>query len=266
MPSACYDDQRQWLMLTLFGPLLIAVAGVYSERQASAEEALLAVASNVLPVARSVQTALHARTKHRILITSGSSGQLYAQIRLGSPADAFISADRTYIDRLEELGVLVPETRFTYAIGRLALISRDGSLLALGTDALRSEHTVRRIAIPNPNVAPYGLAAQEALSALGFGDQPKGNLVLGENVGQTFAVVHSGNAQLGIVALSIVLASPVCDRLAYRVVPSHMHSTISQDAALLVRGKKNAAAISFLNFFKDNQGQQLLRQHGYELP
>ena len=238
---------------------------INSIRQASAEESLVAVAANFLPVAHLIQATLNAATDHRILITSGSSGQLYAQIRLGSPVDVFVSADQSYLDRLEADGFVISNSRFTYALGRLALVSHSLALPKSDLDVSNIEHNAR-VAIPNPNVAPYGLAAQEALSAIGLNDRETRDLIMGANVSQTYAIVRSGNAQLGIVALSTVLAALERDRLAYRVIPSHMHSKISQDAALLIKGKKNAAAISFLNFLKSDSGQQLLLQHGYELP
>ena len=167
-----------------------------------------------------------------------------------------LSADEATPRRLEEDGLAVPGTRFTYATGRLALWSARPNL-SMGEELLR-KNEFQRLAIANPRLAPYGAAAQEVLEKLGLWASLRTKLVQGENIAQTFQFVSSGNAELGFVALSQVQGG------SHWLVPATLHAPLRQDAVLLARGKDSAAAATFLEFLRGEPARTLIRSYGYE--
>jgi molybdate transport system substrate-binding protein len=167
-----------------------------------------------------------------------------------------LSADQATPRRLENDGLAVPGTRFTYATGRLALWSAQPNL-PIG-EALLRKNDFQRLAIANPRLAPYGAAAQEVLEKLGLWASVRSKLVQGENIAQTFQFVSSGNAELGLVALSQVQGG------SHWVVPATLHAPLRQDAVLLARGKGNSAAAAFLEFLRAPLARKLVRSYGYE--
>ena len=155
-------------------------------------------------------------------------------------------------------------TPFTYALGRLALWTRHQEFSAnLTVDALQSI-AFRRLAIANPRLAPYGVAARETLEAMGLWESMQPRIVLGENVGQAFAMAETRNAELGLIALSAALAYP--SPAAYIAVPAQYHGPIRQDAILLARGRDNAAALAFIGFLQAPDARRVISAAGYELP
>lgn len=233
---------------------------------ALAEQALVAVAANFSAVARQLETAFEQESPHRIDISVASTGQLFAQIVNGAPFDLLLAADQERPARLEELGLAVPGTRRTYAIGRLALWSADPAVLTEeGAQLLRASQ-FRSLAIANPRVAPYGVAAVETLRSLGIYTALQDRLVTGENVAQAFALVASGNAELGLVALSSLPDTDRRDAGRRWLVPRDLHAPIRQDAVLLTRARGDAAAKQFLEFLAGARAGRMLRRSGYDLP
>ena len=165
-----------------------------------AAEVHVAVAANFATPAKQLAAPFLRETGHRVVLSSGSTGKFYAQIKSGAPFEVLLSADEATPRRLEEDGLAVPGTRFTYATGRLALWSARPNL-PMG-EALLRKNDFQRLAIANPRLAPYGAAAQEVLEKLGLWANVRSKLVQGENIAQTFQFVSSGNAELGFVALS----------------------------------------------------------------
>jgi molybdate transport system permease protein len=219
---------------------LAAVALILMAAQPAAVragEALVAVATNFLEPARRIAKQFEKDSGHRITLAGGSSGKLAAQILHGAPFDVFLSADQERVGLLVERHAAVADSRFTYARGQLALWSADK--LPLTGDHLGSLKLAagERMAIANARLAPYGLAAEQALKAAGLLDLLRPQLVYGENIGQTFSVVATGNARAGLVALSQVMSLPDAARGNWIGVPDDMHEPIRQDAALTVRGK-----------------------------
>jgi molybdate transport system substrate-binding protein len=228
--------------------------------------ALVAVAANFAEAMRDIETAFEAQGVHTVTVTTGSTGKLYAQITKGAPFDVFLSADQKTPALLESNGGAVAGTRFTYAIGRLALWSADPALIGPdGPDILASD-AVRHIAIANPELAPYGAAAREALVALKLWDRVRTKLVLGENVGQAFAMVASGSATAGFVAHSAVAVAGAesVGKGSVWVVPQPLFTPIRQDAVLLSHGAGNAAAKALLDFLKTPQAKTIMERHGYD--
>ena len=227
------------------------------------EEALIAVATNFQPVMQQLADHFQSSSPHRIRLSSGSTGVLFAQIKNGAPFDAFFAADQARPAVLEASGLSVAGSRFTYAEGRLAFWSNDPNLVCddFG-DSLRSER-LRVLAIANPDLAPYGQAARSAIEAALVSGPLKVKLVFGENVGQAFSLVATGNADAGVIALSAVIQKPEWLQGAYLEVPANLHPPIRQDALLLRRGKQNEAAIQFLAFLQDDAVREIIKTSGY---
>jgi molybdate transport system substrate-binding protein len=228
-----------------------------------AGEALVAVATNFLEPARKIVKQFERDSGHKVTLAGGSSGKLAAQILHGAPFDVFLSADQERVVLLVDRQAAVADSRFTYARGRLALWSPDKlPVTADGLSSLRLEPG-ERMAIANSRLAPYGLAAEQALKAAGLLDALRAQLVYGENIGQTFSIVATGNARVGLVALSQVMSLPEAKRGYWIAVPDDMHEPIRQDAALTARGSSNEAARAFLAYLKGRDAQAIMTGLGY---
>lgn len=236
---------------------LIVVLFALSAR-AGADEALVAVSANFTRTAEALAEAYEAESGHTITISSGSTGQLYARIVQGAPYDAFLSADAERPALLIENGQAVAGSRFTYAVGRLALWSADPDRIGPdGATALAGDF--RFLAIANPRTAPYGAAAMEALGALGLAETVSDRLVTGGDIGAAYAFIASGNAELGFIALSQL---PDGQGSAW-FVPDDLHAPLAQDAVLLTRGADNPAATGFLAFLRSDEARAIIEAAGY---
>lgn len=229
-----------------------------------ADEAIIASAANFTDTLEVLETRFEQTTPHRIRIVSGSTGQLFAQIRQGAPFDVFLAADSDRPARLVETGLAPADSRFTYAIGRLALWSpQPGRLDALGPEGVAGLD-FRRLAIANPELAPYGRAAMDVLDQLELSTNFDDRLVRGENIAQVLALAATGNADLAFIALSQT-RNPRIPAGSFWTVPSSLHTPIRQDAVLVSRAQDNAAARAFLAFLKSDDARALIRQAGYEV-
>ena len=232
--------------------------------QSQAGTAYVAVASNFARVAEQLARRFEAEHPHEIVLLQGSTGRLYAQILNGAPFDVFLAADSERPARLEERSAIVPGTRFTYAVGRLAVWIRQPAGDLEPTAASLLDSTVRTIALPNPDLAPFGQAAVEVMNSLDAADQIAGKLVFAENVGQAFAFVATGNADAGFVSLSYLRDTEAGQSEWKWVVPQDMHQPIDQDAVLLRRAAGNSAAIEFLLFMRTDDARKIISGFGYE--
>jgi molybdate transport system substrate-binding protein len=216
----------------------------------------LAVATNFLSTARSLAREFEKESGYRPVLSSGSTGKLYAQIVNGAPYDIYLAADSLRPLQLEKAGLIVPASRYTYAIGRLALWSRTENYVRPGK--LPEAGSFTHFAIANPRLAPYGRAAQQTLQAMGAWQTVQAKLVLGESIGQTFLFVASGNAQLGLIAVSQLPANQGSAWL----IPAELHQPIEQQAVLL---SARPAGQAFMNFLRSPAARKLIREHGYDL-
>ncbi|MEO8338663.1 MAG: molybdate ABC transporter substrate-binding protein [Nitrospirota bacterium] len=230
---------------------------------ALAEQTLVAVAANFVPPFREVATEFEKATGHTVQVASGPSGGFYTQIKNGAPFDVFFSADNERPKLLEEEGLGVKGSRFTYAIGRLVLWSPDPNLVK-GEDTLRSEK-FKHLAIANPKTAPYGVAAMQAMQKLGVWEHVQSRLVMGEGLGQTIGFIESGNAELGFLALSQVMDPKMKGKGGRWDVPRNLHEPIQQDVVLLTKGKDNSAANALIEFMRGPQAMAIIERYGYEL-
>lgn len=239
------------------------LAFAFAAASAAAESAHLAVAANFASTAKVLAEQFARETGHRLELSSGSTGKFYAQIKNGAPFDVFLSADEATPLRLENEKLAVGGSRFTYAVGRLVLWSAQPGLVDDKGEVLR-KGAFKRMAIANPKLAPYGAAAQEALEKLGLWDVLRAKLVQGENIAQTFQFVSSGNAELGLVALSQIREAGRASSGSFWLVPASLHAPLRQDAVLLVRAERNSAARGFLESLRAAPARDLIRSCGYE--
>jgi molybdate transport system substrate-binding protein len=238
--------------------MLLAMAPL----SARAETATVAVAANFLAPVERLATLFQQETGHELVVTSGSTGQLYAQIANGAPFDVFLSADSEHPTRLVAESLADGTTQFTYAVGKLALWTHAPDKFApLGLATLRRTD-FRWLAIANPEVAPYGLAAEETLKYLGLWQSLQDKLVRGQSIAQTFAMAETDNAELGLVALSQALTYQGV--AAYFEIPSELHSALRQDAVLLKRADNNPAARVFLEWLRGPRALEVIVDFGYD--
>ncbi|MGB5648695.1 MAG: molybdate ABC transporter substrate-binding protein [Sedimenticolaceae bacterium] len=228
---------------------------------AASAEIRVAVAANFAPTLRELAEDFTADTGHGVLISSGSTGKHYAQIRNGAGFDIFLAADSRHPELLEAEGVGVAESRFTYAVGRLALWVPGEPGLGSPEEYLRTADFTR-LAIANPRLAPYGLAAQQTLEIWQLWDRLQPRLVRGENIAQTHQFVATGNAPAGLVALSHLRAGGEPDG-TFRLIPDSLHQPISQQALLLRPGE---AAEAFLHYLRGGAATGLIQAAGYQVP
>ena len=243
--------------------LLLVLFFTLNPATSAAEEVRVAVATNFLATLNAIVSNFEQDTGHAAVVSSGSSGKFYAQIKHGAPFDVFFSADVRRPRLLEEEAFAVQGSRFTYAVGRLTLWGPGPAILEGDGKSMLLSDDVEHVAIANPKTAPYGAAAKEVLQALGLWDRIQARLVRGENVGQTFHFVYSKNAQLGFVALSQVLA--VNGAGSRWDVPAHLHAPLRQQVVLLRHGQRNEAARAFLNYVRETPSRNIIERFGYGL-
>lgn len=228
-----------------------------------AEQARLAVAANFADTARELSDAYSRQSGHRIEISVASTGKLYAQIRNGAPLDVLLSADAATPRKLVAEGLADGKTIHDYAIGRLTLWSRDRERVKNGETFLRTGQ-IDRLAIANPELAPYGAAAREVLLHVRRWDELQQRLVMGENVGQATQFVVTGAAPLGLLPRSLVLEARKTHPGSAWDIPAAWHAPIVQTAVLLDHGRANAAARGFLQFLRSRPVRNRIRALGYE--
>ncbi|MGY6533460.1 molybdate ABC transporter substrate-binding protein [Glycocaulis sp.] len=224
----------------------------------------VAVASSFLDAAEALMADFEAQTGYSAGLSAGGSGQIYAQIVHGAPFDVFLSADEARPRRLADEGRAsgVPQT---YALGRLALWSPDPQRVAGDMGALLAGAGWHRIAIANPDLAPYGMAAVQTLDALGV-TLPAGRVAMGSNAGQVFAMTASGAADMGMVALALVVSPRNPSPGSRWEVPETYHAPIRQDAVLLRRAEANPAARAFMDYLASDRARAIVTSSGYGWP
>lgn len=232
---------------------------------AQAAEVLVAVASNFVQPMQKLAAVFERDTGHRVVPVFGSTGHFYQQIRNGAPFAVLLAADATTPARLEQEGFGVTGQRFTYALGRLVLWSRKPGVVDAQGEVLKNGAGFSKLALANPELAPYGAAAVETLGRLGLLSAWRARFVQGDNIGQAWQFVATGNAPLGFVALSQVHADGRLTQGSAWVVPAEMHAPIRQEALLLKKGQGNPAAAAFLQYLRDDVARNLIRAYGYEL-
>lgn len=225
---------------------------------APAAEVRVAVAANFTEAAKESGAAFEKKSPHRAVFSFASTGTLYTQISNGAPFDVYLAADRARPQKALDEGYAVAGSRFTYAVGKIALYSRDAALVA-GRETL-AHAGFDKIALANPVTAPYGAAAVQTMMALGLLDALTPKFVQGNNIAQTYQFIDTGNAALGFVALSQIAGHNEGSRW---IVPENLYTPIRQDAVLLKRGETNEAAHAFLEFLRSPEADTIRVKFGY---
>jgi molybdate transport system substrate-binding protein len=235
--------------------------------ESSSASITVAAAADLQPILPEIAERFRQATGHRVQLIFGSSGNFFSQIQNGAPFDLFFSADIDYPRRLEAAGLAAAGTLQPYAVGRIVLWAAAGTPVDIsrGLEIL-IDPRIRRIAIANPEHAPYGRAAVEALRSASLYDRVRDRLVLGENVAQAAQFVQSGAADAGIIAWSQALAPGLKDRGVFHEIPASLYHPIEQAAVVLESSVHRDLSTQFLSFLERAEIQRLLRSHGFSPP
>jgi molybdate transport system substrate-binding protein len=252
------------------GPLRITlnslalVVATLTLNTAFADEVQVAVAANFTAPIQAIAKDFEKDTGHKLIAAYGATGQFYTQIKNGAPFEVFLAADDTTPAKLEKEGDTVPGSRFTYAVGKLALWSaKDGYVDDKG--AVLKANQYQHLSIADPKAAPYGLAATQVLEKLKLTEATKDKIVTGQNITQAYQFVSTGNAELGFVALSQIYKDGKVTSGSAWLVPANLHDPIKQDAVILTKGKDNAAAKALVEYLKGPKAAAVIKSYGYEL-
>jgi len=244
--------------------LLLGAATVAFSTLSLADQARIAVAANFAEPINAIAAVFGKTTGHTLSVTLGATGKLYAQIKNGAPFDVILAANTTAPAALEKDGLAQAGSSFTFANGKLVLWSADGSKVDANGEVLKGKG-FRKLAYANPKTAPYGEAAVQTLDSLGLTRALTPKLVQGESIGQAFNFVHTGNAELGFVAMSQVLEGGKLKSGSMWVVPQTLYSPIRQNAVLLNHGANNPAALALVKLLQSASIKELIRSYGYDI-
>jgi len=252
------------MLITNFSRPFIALALMLISSASWSDTALVAVASNFTKPMTEIAAEFEKATGHSAKLSFGSSGKFVSQLENGAPFEVLLSADEKGPQKLEQAGLAVAGTRFTYALGKLVLWSPtpgyaddQGKILSTGG--------FKHIALADPKLAPYGAAAVEVLKGRNLQDKLSPLFVLGENIAQTYQFISTGNAELGFIALSQVIQNGHCATGSCWIIPDDRHAPIRQDAALLTLGADNPAAKALLDYLKSAPALAIIEKYGYGL-
>ncbi len=218
----------------------------------------IAVAANFTDAAKEIASAFKAKSGHEASLSFGASGQFYTQIQQSAPYKVFLSADDERPKQLAEEGLAIQGSRFTYAIGKLVLWSKDQDLIK--GEATLKANAFSRLSIANPSAAPYGAAAIEVLEALNLYGTIKTKIVMGNTIAQAFQFIETGNAEIGFVSLSQITDNKAGSRW---MVPQSLYTPIRQDAILLKNGETDEASKEFMSFLKGPEARAIIEKYGY---
>ena len=248
-----------------FAPVcLTSLLAVFAIGAAQADEVQVAVAANFTAPIQAIAADFEKDTGHKLVAAYGATGQFYTQIKNGAPFEVFLSADDTTPEKLEREGDTVKGSRFTYAVGTLALWSAKDGYVDTNGEVLK-KNQYQHLSIANPKAAPYGLAATQVLEKLKLTEATKAKIVEGQNITQAYQFVSTGNAELGFVALSQIYKEGKVTSGSAWIVPASLHDPIKQDAVILSKGKDNAAAKALVEYLKGPKAAAVIKSYGYQL-
>ncbi|WP_313739714.1 molybdate ABC transporter substrate-binding protein [Pseudomonas sp.] len=242
----------------------VALTALFTLNSAWADQVQVAVAANFTAPIQALAKDFEKDTGHTLVAAYGSTGQFYAQINNGAPFDVFLAADDSTPAKLEQEKAIVPGSRFTYAIGTLALWSPKAGYVDGKGEVLR-KNDFKHLSIANPKAAPYGVAATQVLEQLKLTDATRAKLVEGQNITQAYQFVSTGNAELGFVALSQIYKDGKIGEGSAWIVPANLHDPIRQDAVILSKGQDNPAAKALVDYLKTPKAAALIKSYGYEI-
>lgn len=248
-----------------FAPACLAsLIAVFASSGASADEVQVAVAANFTAPIQAIAADFEKDTGHKLVAAYGATGQFYTQIKNGAPFQVLLAADDSTPEKLEQEGDTVRGSRFTYAVGTLALWSAKQGYVDGKGDVLQ-KNQYQHLSIANPKTAPYGLAAKQVLAKLKLTEATQAKLVEGQNITQAYQFVSTGNAELGFVALSQIYKNGEVSNGSAWIVPADLHDPIKQDAVILNKGKDNPAARALVEYLKGPKAAAVIKSYGYQL-
>lgn len=255
-------------IVLLFALLLLSscasAAPTVETTVSSAVTLTVAAAADLTPAFQELGILFTEQTDIQIVFNFGSTGQLTQQIEQGAPLDVFAAANRSYIDDLEQAGLVMTDTVALYAQGRLTIWTRADSPLTFESIDDLTQESVKQIAIANPEHAPYGVAAREALESAGLWETVQPKLILGENIAQTLQYAETGNVDVGMVALSLSIAAG--DEGRYVLIPADLHNPLNQALAVVTSTEHEPEARQFATFVNSEAGREIMRRYGFILP
>lgn len=248
------------LSLTLLTTLVFGLACRRSNNQTP--QLTVAAASDLTQAFEEIGREFEASHKIKVVFVFGSTGMLTRQIENGAPMDLFAAANVAYVNELEQKGLIIPDTKAIYARGRITLWTTFDSQLKVESVADLTRPEIKRISIANPDHAPYGLAAKQALESAGVWEALKPKLVYGDNIRQTLQYAETGNVDVAIVALSLSQQS----RGRWTLVPEQLHQPIDQGLAVIKSTHNEQASRAFAGFITGQRGKEILRKYGFAFP
>jgi molybdate transport system substrate-binding protein len=243
----------------------VLICTLHHPTAAQAEKALIAAAADLkFALDEIVHTYRDAHPVDDLAVSYGSSGKFRTQLQQGAPFDLFFSADIGYPQALAAEGLAASPVN-PYAFGRIVLWSQDLDATVMTLESL-TEGWITRVAIANPKHAPYGKRAEEALRAAGLWEQVEPKLVYGENVAQTAQFIQTGNAQVGIIALSLALSPGLAGKGGYWLIPDSLHAPLAQGYIVTKHGADNALARRFADYMGSPPARTVMKNYGFVLP
>lgn len=248
--------------LCLLAAVFMLLCSFHGSSIAADRKLTVAGASDLSFAFKEIAREFEKETGYKVVLSLGSTGMLARQIEQGAPFDVFFSANRKFVEDLEKGGFILPGTVELYAEGRIVIATRRDTGLKITRLEDLKKNNITRIAIANPEHAPYGIAAMEALKSAHLWEELKPKLVYGENIRQALQFVESGNAGAGIIALSVAQTTGI----EYAEVPSKLHKPISQAAGVVSSSKEKEAAHSFIKFVNGPKGALIMKKYGFLPP
>ncbi len=225
-------------------------------------ELTASAAADLTPAFQEIGALFEKESGTKVTFNFGSTGQLAQQIEQGAPVDLFAAANVSFVEELEKKGLILSDTKAFYAQGRITIWTRQDNPLTLTRLEDLTRADVKKLAIANPEHAPYGIAAREALQSVGIWDAVKDKIVFGENIRQTLQYAESGNVDVAIVALSLSIGSGG----RYTLIPAELHKPLKQALAVIKGAKNEAAARRFAAYVNGDAGRAIMRKYGFILP
>jgi molybdate transport system substrate-binding protein len=262
--------KRRYFLLSSLVAVIVASYGLFLNQE-PAIQALLAqrpitltvsAAADLNYVFKEIGALWEKETGNKVTFNFGSTGQLAQQIERGAPVDLFAAANKSFVEDLDKKGLIVSNTKALYGRGRITVWTREDSKLNLKDIRELTKPEYKRIAIANPDHAPYGMAAREAFQTAGIWDAIKPKLVLGENIRQTQQYVQTGNVDVGIIALSLSVSQPG----KWELIPENLHKPIDQMLAVVKKSKHQTQAKQFAQYINGSKGRPLMKKYGFVLP
>jgi molybdate transport system substrate-binding protein len=232
------------------------------DNETNPKKLYVAAAADLAPAFEEIGRGFEQATGIQVVYSFGSTGTLAKQIENGAPMDVFAAANVEFVDGLERKGLIIPDTKALYARGRITIWTNADSKLRIEKLEDLADADVAKIGIANPEHAPYGMAAREALQSVGIWDAVKSKLVFGENVRQTLQYAETGNVDVSIVALSLSVQS----KGRWMLIPEELHKPLDQALAVIKSTKHEQQARQFAAYINGAQGRPIMRKYGFILP